>query len=78
MDHKDILLVESDAVYFGGHILMFQWNLLHPLSTMMMKAASSSEMCVNFYRTTWLRIPGEFNLQGRFHCATNTEADIFM
>jgi len=51
--------------------MMFQWNLLHPLSTLMKKAASSSEMSVHFYQTTWLHIPGQRNLQRRIPCAMN-------
>jgi len=52
MDYKDICLVECDTVKFGGHILMFQWHLLHLSSTLTMKAASASEMSVFFYQTT--------------------------
>jgi hypothetical protein len=50
---------------------MFQWNLLHPLSTPTMKAASSFEMSVHFYQATWLHIPEECNLQFRIPCTMN-------
>jgi hypothetical protein len=52
----------------GRSLLMFQRCLLPPSSiALILEAANTSEMSVNFYQTTWHNIPGDCHLYTRHH-----------